>query len=206
MVGTGVPPRMRHSHVHRRRGEARQGRGRSGEPLQPGPSVRPLPRLAGSRLFARPHPASAEARAGGPRQGQVGAHRLGRGARRDRRQDPGGQGGVRAGVRGVLFRHRPRHRPVHHAFVLGLQQPQLRVPDVGPVVLFPARRRLLLHVRVVLGGRLFPAVPRPLRQSRLEAPGPHRDMGQQPHRVEFRRPVRALGGRLPEDGVEGHRR
>ena len=54
LVGAGVPHRLRRPFVHRRRGKARQGGGRPGKPLQPGPPVRPLPRLAGSGLFARP--------------------------------------------------------------------------------------------------------------------------------------------------------
>ena len=124
-------------------------------------------------------------------------------------QDPGGQGGVRRRSPWLFYSRAPAATSASTSRRLRLgasDSPNFVFADVRAQSCYSHRAspRCFSTSGSFWVGDYSAAVPRPLRQSATgRRPDLHRDMGQQPHRVEFRRPVRALGGRLPEDAGRG---
>ena len=179
--------------------QGRQGRARGGRPrqsLQPGPPVSALRRRRRDheqrQTAALPH----EARPRRPREGRVGTHRLGRGLGHRRGPVQRVQSEVRRGKRGVRSGHGTRHSRLHIAFGLVVRKPQLLLQHRPAFLLCAAHPCLPAAHGLVLGGRLLPAICRPLRQSRVGGARGHSHLGQRPAGGQFRRGLRPLGGGL----------
>ena len=208
MVASRLPPsRLRHVHLHRQGRQVREGGGRPRPPHKPGT---PVPALFGDGRVppaSRPHKISHEARPRGPRQGRLGAHNLGRGARHPRARGEEDLGDLRTGGDLPLEGHRPRGDRVRAAHGPGrVQDAEQRVHDVGRLLLRTAHgdRRL-----PAWGGlpraRLRRLLPRPLRRPALRGAEVHRAVGQEPAAIQPRRVLRARYRGPHETGLEAHR-
>ena len=196
LVATGLPSyRLRHQNLRERCGRAGEG-GRRREPSDhERPPVRTVPDDPRLRVQPRPHARPDEARPRGPRQGQMGAHLVGRGIRPDCGEGCLLQGDLWRRVHPSHGRHWPRGRP-HAAGIrpFSARHAERMLHAIGLLVLHSARGRH--HLRA---GRNLPRdglrrrTARPLRRSGVHVAGAHRVLGQGAAAVQRRRPVRPCG-------------
>ena len=178
LVAPGLPYGLRRSSVHEGQ-QARKGRRRSAERSCERQALHALPLDARcgqpSRSLEVPH-----ASRGRARRGQVGAHQLGRGIRRDHREDAQGEGRVRQPIHRRRAWHGAQHRLAGSVFRLRLHgdAERLHVRVHRLRVLSAAHDRHIREVRRHDHRRRLAGPLGPLRQPRVEGAGRHPRVGQ----------------------------